>query len=238
MKNILLVDDLGDALAMLEDAIRAAFGPLPCTLARSVREAHAVLDGAERDGIVFDLALVDLALGDGSGLEVIAQLARCQPACTVVVASIHDDDDHLFQALQAGAQGYLLKDHPTDWLALQLQGIAQGQPPLSPAIARRLLRHFHGTAPGAALAPATATTAFAPAPAAAPPPLPPLGTCLSTREREVLGLLAQGVRIADIGAALGISRHTVGDHVKNIYRKLNISSRAEAALQARGMGLA
>ena len=237
MKNILLVDDLGDALAMLEDAIRAAFGPLPCTLARSVHEAQAVLDAAERDGIVFDLALVDLALGDGSGLEVIAQLARCQPACTVVVASIHDDDDHLFQALQAGAQGYLLKDHPTDWLALQLQGIAQGQPPLSPAIARRLLRHFHGTAPGAALAPATATTAFAPAPAAAPPPLPPLGTCLSTREREVLGLLAQGVRIADIGAALGISRHTVGDHVKNIYRKLNIGSRAEAALQARSLGL-
>ena len=237
MQHILLVDDLKDALAMLQCAVQAAFGPLPCTLARSVREALDVLERAGQDGTAFDLALVDLALGDGSGLEVIAQLARCQPACTVVVASIHDDDDHLFQALQAGAQGYLLKDHPTDWLALQLQGIAQGQPPLSPAIARRLLRHFHGTAPGAALAPATATTAFAPAPAAAPPPLPPLGTCLSTREREVLGLLAQGVRIADIGTALGISRHTVGDHVKSIYRKLNIGSRAEAALQARSLGL-
>ncbi len=215
MKNILLVDDLGDALAMLEDAIRAAFGPLPCTLARSVHEAQAVLDAAERDGIVFDLALVDLALGDGSGLEVITQLARRQPGCAVVVASIHDDNEHLFQALQAGAQGYLLKDHPTAWLAVQLQGIAQGQPPLSPAIARRLLRHFQ--------APETAHAAAAPS--------------LSAREREVLGLLAQGVRIADIGATLGISRHTVGDHVKNIYRKLNITSRAEAALQARSMGL-
>ncbi len=215
MKNILLVDDLGDALAMLEDAILVAFGPLPCTLARSVREAQALLESAERDGTVFDLALVDLALGDGSGLEVIAQLARCQPGCAVVVASIHDDDDHLFQALQAGAQGYLLKDHPTAWLAVQLQGIAQGQPPLSPAIARRLLRHFQ--------APAVAQASAAPS--------------LSTREREVLGLLAQGVRIADIGSALGISRHTVGDHVKNIYRKLNITSRAEAALQARSMGL-
>ena len=215
MKNILLVDDLGDALAMLEDAIRAAFGPLPCTLARSVHEAQAVLDAAERDGIVFDLALVDLALGDGSGLEVITQLARRQPGCAVVVASIHDDNEHLFQALQAGAQGYLLKDHPTAWLAVQLQGIAQGKPPLSPAIARRLLRHFQ--------APEAAQAAAAPS--------------LSAREREVLGLLAQGVRIADIGATLGISRHTVGDHVKNIYRKLNITSRAEAALQARSMGL-
>ena len=211
MNHILLVDDLADALAMMQDAIQAAFGPLPCTLARSVREALNVIDS----GTAFDLALVDLALGDGSGLALIERLAQRQPQCAVVVASIHDDDDHLFQALQAGAQGYLLKDHPTAWLALHLQGIAQGQPPLSPAIARRLLRHFQ---------PPSATQA-------------PEASDLSIREREVLGLLAQGVRIADIGSTLSISRHTVGDHVKNIYRKLNISSRAEAALQARSMGL-
>jgi DNA-binding NarL/FixJ family response regulator len=216
MKHILVVDDLVDALAMLQDAIQAAFGDVPCTLARSVREALGVIDS----GAPFDLALIDLALGDGSGLELITRLALRQPYCAVVVASIHDDDDHLFQALQAGAQGYLLKDHPTPWLALQLQGIAQGQPPLSPAIARRLLRHFQPSAPMPAQAPAA-----------------PTATDLSARERDVLGLLAQGVRIADIGIALGISRHTVGDHVKNIYRKLNISSRAEAALQARHLGL-
>ena len=140
----------------------------------------------------------------------------------MVVATIHDDDDHLFHALQAGAQGYLLKDLPTDWLAAQLRGIAQGQPPLSPAIARRLLRHFQAPALVNAQMPELAA---------------PAATDLSTRESEVLGLLAQGVRIADIGVALGISRHTVGDHVKNIYRKLNITSRAEAALQARHLGL-
>ena len=217
MNHILVVDDLSDALAMLQDAIGAAFGPVPCTLARSVREALGVIDS----GTPFDLALVDLALGDGSGLALIERLAQRQPQCAVVVASIHDDDDHLFQALQAGAQGYLLKDHPTAWLALQLRGIAQGQPPLSPAIARRLLRHFQ-----------------APPPTPAQSPAAPAVTDLSARERDVLGLLAQGVRIADIGIALGISRHTVGDHVKNIYRKLNISSRAEAALQARSLGLA
>ena len=219
MQHILLVDDLKDALAMLQCAVQAAFGPLPCTLARSVREALDVLERAGQDGTAFDLALVDLALGDGSGLELITRLSLRQPHCTVVVASIHDDDDHLFQALQAGAQGYLLKDHPTPWLALQLQGIAQGQPPLSPAIARRLLRHFQPPRP-------------VPAPTS-----PHMATDLSARERDVLGLLAQGVRIADIGIALGISRHTVGDHVKNIYRKLNINSRAEAALQARQLGL-
>lgn len=221
MKHILLVDDLADALDMLQGAVLAAFGPVPCTLARSVRQALAALDHAESEGMTFDLALVDLALGDGSGLQVIAQLVQRQPACAVVVASIHDGDEHLFQALQAGAQGYLLKDHPGDWLALQLQGIAQGQPPLSPVIARRLLRHFQ------------APVAVQAAEASEMPDVP----CLSAREREVLGLLAQGVRIAEIGTALSISRHTVGDHVKSIYRKLNISSRAEAALQARQLGL-
>ncbi len=208
MNRILLVDDLPDALAMVQEAVVVAFPQARCTSAHGVREAEALVAGES-----FDLALVDLTLGDGSGIAVIESLARQQPRCVVVVSTIHDDDDSLFQALQAGAQGYLLKDHPTSWLVNQLRGIAQGQPPLSPAIARRLLRHFQRPAP------------------------PPMASELSAREREVLGLLAQGVRIAEIGEALDISRHTVGDHVKNIYRKLNIRSRAEAALLARGMGL-
>lgn len=218
MKNVLLVDDLPEALAILQEAIRNAFPAAECTL------AHGVADATARAGAQqFDLALVDLSLADGHGVDVIATLAKLQPACTIVVSTIHDDDDNLFQALQAGAQGYLLKDHPIHWLSLQLLGIADGQPPLSPPIARKLLRHFQSSAPAA---PAQMTPTMA----------PEVG--LSAREREVLGLLAQGVRLADIGSNLGISRHTAGDHVKSIYRKLNITSRAEAALHARGLGLA
>lgn len=213
MKQALLLDDLPDALAIVEAAVREAFNHVECTTARSVREALELIDRK-----AFDLALVDLSLSDGHGRDVIVQLAQRQPQCAIVVSTIHDDDENLFQALQAGAQGYLLKDHPVSWLATQMKGIVQGQPPLSPAIARRLLRHFQKP------------------PTKAPPTEGKEE--LSTREREVLGLLAQGVRIAEIGETLGISRHTVGDHVKNIYRKLNISSRAEAALQARSMGLA
>lgn len=211
MRQVLLVDDLADALAIVRAAVEAAFPGVHCTAAGGAREAMALV-GAR----AFDLALVDLSLGDGHGRDVIARLAQCQPQCAIVVSTIHDDDENLFQALQAGAQGYLLKDHPVPWLTAQLQGMAQGQLPLSPAIARRLLRHFHRP---------DATPVVA-------------AQDLSQREREVLGLLAQGVRLADIGAVLGISRHTVGDHVKHIYRKLNICSRAEAALQARSLGLA
>lgn len=212
MKRVLLVDDLPDALAIMQSAVSAAFAQAQCTLAHGARQALSLIEAQS-----FDLALVDLALGDGHGCDVITRLAQRQPTCSIVVSTIHDDDENLFRALQAGAQGYLLKDHPINWLAIQLQGIAQGQPPLSPSIARQLLRHFQAK-------PALPATQASPQE-------------LTMREREVLGLLAQGVRIADIGHALNISRHTVGDHVKNIYRKLNIGSRAEAALQARSMGL-
>jgi len=210
MKTVLLVDDLPEALAMLESAVLGAFPRASCIRTAGVTEARRALSTTH-----FDLALVDLGLTDGDGLEVITCLSERQPQCAIIVASIYDDDEHLFQALQAGAQGYLLKDHPADWLARQLRGIIDGQPPLSPAIARKLLRHFQ-----------------------APHNANPINAIeLSAREREVLGLLAQGIRIADIAAQLAISRHTVGDHVKNIYRKLNISSRAEAALHARSLGL-
>lgn len=194
---------------MLEEAVLGAFADAQCRFAAGVAEALELIERAP-----FDLALVDLGLGDGSGIEVIARLTVVQPGCIAVVASIYDDDDNLFRALQAGARGYLLKDHPRDWLARQLRGIADGHPPLSPAIARRLLRHFRDD------------TAKADGDAD-----------LSPREREVLGRLAKGIRIADIAAELAISRHTVGDHVKNIYRKLNITSRAEAALRAKRLGL-
>jgi DNA-binding NarL/FixJ family response regulator len=171
----------------------------------------------------FDLALIDLALPDGNGLTVIEALARTSPDCMMVVASIFDDDAHLFPALRAGAQGYLLKDETPERLAAQLQGIVQGRPPLSPAIARRLLRHFREQeAPVAPAKPAEAQDPH---------------SALTLRERDVLLELSRGVTIARIAECLGISRHTVGDHVKNIYRKLNISSRAQAALQARHLGL-
>ena len=148
---------------------------------------------------------------DGDGTRVIEALNLLDPAPVIVVASIHDDDRHLFPALQAGAQGYLLKDQPMDQLAANLRGILSGNPPLSPAIARRLLGFFKDAAPG--------------------------GESLTAREREALGLLAKGMKISEMAAAMGITRHTASDYVKNVYRKLNVSSRAQATLHAVRMGL-
>jgi DNA-binding NarL/FixJ family response regulator len=224
MPHVLIVDDLPDALDMLDQAVHQAFGAVTVVRAESVGAAVRAGRSAR-----FDLALVDLHLGDGHGSEVIAALVRQQPDCRVVVATIFDDDEHLFRALQAGAQGYLLKDRTPEWIGAQLRGIAQGEPPLSPAIARRLIRHFQPqTRRGESGDTASTPSAMAPTMST---------VSLTPREREVLTLLAKGVYSGDIARVLGISRHTVGDHIKNLYRKLNISSRAEAALEARDRGL-
>ena len=102
-----------------------------------------------------------------------------------------------------------------------LQGMAQGEPALSPAIARRVLRHF---ADGGGQV---------------EPVLPAITgeVALNTRQTEILQRLAKGFTLQEIGAQLGLSRHTVADYVKQIYRKLNVSSRAEAALEAARRGL-
>ncbi|MEW6204900.1 MAG: response regulator transcription factor [Pseudomonadota bacterium] len=211
MKQLLIVDDLPAARSLLQNAALAAFPESSCQLAESLRAGLQAIQQVK-----YDLALVDLALGDGHGTELIRELSAQQPQCTVVVASVMGDDENLFQALQAGAQGYLLKDHTQEELAFQLAGIAKGHLPLSPAIARKLMKFFQ---------PKTDVQKG----------IEQSG--LSQRELEVLGCLAKGIRMADIAAQLKISHHTVGDHVKNIYRKLNINSRAEAAIKAQGFGL-
>jgi DNA-binding NarL/FixJ family response regulator len=215
MKSALILEDLPESQEMLSELLHTAFAGIAVHATPTV---SAALDRIAQQPL--DLALIDLALPDGSGVTVIQALAERHPHCLIVVATIFDDDEHLFPALRAGAQGYLLKDETMDRLVAQLQGIVSGQPPLSPAVARRLLKHFRE--PGTTPDDLEVVT---------PHPL------LTVREREVLLELSRGVTLAKIAQGLGISRHTVGDHVKNIYRKLNISSRAQAALHAHNLGL-
>lgn len=214
-ETVLIVEDVPEAQQRLVEVVNRALGSAACVLAADLAESQPLLHRHR-----FNLALVDLSLPDGDGTTLIQQLASLQPDCTLVVASVYGDDGHLFPALRAGAQGYLLKDQPLEQLAQQLRGIRDGQPPLSPAIARRLLQQFRQTQSESPIVPEE--------------DIPHL----TGREREVLTLLSRGLTVSEIARHLGISRYTVGDHVKNIYRKLNIASRAEAALQASKLGLA
>jgi DNA-binding NarL/FixJ family response regulator len=169
--------------------------------------------------VKFDLALIDLGLPDGSGVSVVSKLRDVQPEAQSVVVTIHDDDEHLFPALQAGAFGYILKEQPRELITEQLQRISQGEPPLSPSIARRVMAYFSVKAKPASNANA----------------IPAVN--LTDRESEVLLRVAKGYTLPEIGVQLGLSRHTIADYVKQIYRKLNVSSRAEAALEAQRLGL-
>ena len=186
----------------------------------------------------FKLIMVDLELPDGNGMELLAELTQ-YPA-TKIVTTLYSDDDHLFPALQCGADGYLLKEDRFEVLVEELQKIVRGQPPLSPAIARRLFTHFRnggradGRAPDSGFTmPADFVTTSAPVPIGKVPD----HERLTPRESEVLTYLSKGFTIKEIASLMGIKWFTVNDHIKSIYKKLNVSSRAEAAVLATKQGL-
>ena len=140
-------------------------------------------------------------------------------AVAVAAAALHQAhrDGGVEQALQAGAYGYILKEQARELITEQLQRISQGEPPLSPSIARKVIAYFAAqNKPQANAIPHVA---------------------LTERESEVLLRVAKGFTLPEIGVQLGLSRHTIADYVKQIYRKLNVSSRAEAALEAQRLGL-
>ena len=215
MTNILLLEDLPEIRAWLRSLVVQVFPTAKVSEASHVHDALELVSA-----IKFDLALVDLGLPDGSGVDVVTKLRDVQPDVQSVVVTIHDDDEHLFPALQAGAFGYILKEQPRELITEQLQRISQGEPPLSPSIARRVMAHF---------------TSAKMRPQASGHALPSVS--LTERESEVLLRVAKGYTLPEIGVQLGLSRHTIADYVKQIYRKLNVSSRAEAALEAQRLGL-
>jgi DNA-binding NarL/FixJ family response regulator len=215
MNKILLLEDLPEIRSWLKALALQVFPQAQVFEAARIHDALALIS-AER----FDVGLIDLGLPDGSGVDVVAALREAQPEAQSVVVTIHDDDDHLFPALQAGAFGYLLKEQPREHFVEQLQRISQGEPPLSPSIARRVIAYFAAQSKPKALPQDT---------------LPHVS--LTDRENEVLLWVAKGYTLPEIGVQLNLSRHTIADYVKQIYRKLNVSSRAEAALEAQRLGL-
>ncbi|MFT3818150.1 MAG: response regulator transcription factor EmbR [Rubrivivax sp.] len=213
MKTILLLEDLPEIRAWLRKLVLQVFPDSQISESARVADALALVTAVK-----FDLALVDLGLPDGSGVDVVTKLRDVQPETQSVVVTIHDDDEHLFPALQAGAFGYILKEQARELITEQLQRISQGEPPLSPSIARRVMAYFANKAK-----PQVNTQL--------------INVSLTDRESEVLLRVAKGYTLPEIGVQLGLSRHTIADYVKQIYRKLNVSSRAEAALEAQRLGL-
>ena len=174
-----------------------------------------------------DVLLTDLGLPDGSGIELIRETAARHPATDIMVITVFGDEQHVIASIEAGATGYILKDSlPEEFVSLIAQ-LRAGGSPISPVIARQLLRRMQPTRPASAAGALTDGLAEPEGPDHA----------LSPRESAVLGLIAKGFNFAEIARLLKVSPHTITAHVKKIYQKLAVHSRGEAVYEATRMGL-
>lgn len=209
LKHALIVEDQPATAEWLLARARETFPELSISQAENVAQGRKLIASQQ-----FDLALLDLGLPDGSGLDLIRLLATQQPDCVRIVTTIYTDDHHVFPALRAGAQGYLLKDQPAQKVSAALKGIIQGEPPLSPTIARRLMAVF-----------------------AEPEPASDENVRLSPREKQTLTLVAKGWKVSEVAEHMQVTTNTASGYVKSIYRKLDVNNRSEATIEAVRLGL-
>jgi DNA-binding NarL/FixJ family response regulator len=164
----------------------------------------------------YDVLVCDLGLPDGDGAQLIRQSALAHPAADILVVTMFADHHKVIDAIKSGARGYVLKDQRLKKCVPAIREIRAGGSPISPIIARLLLKELQQPRGDQ---------------------LEPLAEPLTERELETLHLLARGFTDAESGDILGISPHTIGTYVKNIYRKLEVRSRAEAVFEASNRGL-
>lgn len=163
-----------------------------------------------------EVLLIDLALPDGSGIDLIREASARFPNLKIIVVSIFGDASSVVNAIEAGAHGYLLKSADPGEAADAIRAVLAGGAPISPAVAGHILARIRGRA---SVSPAAST---------------PL---LSDKEVAILTELSKGFRYKEVARLHGISPNTVGDHVKSIYRKLAVNSRSEAVFEAVQAGI-
>lgn len=215
-QSICLVIEDNRTTQFLKNVVTSAFPGISVHCTTTIKEAQSWLyeraTNAQKTPLY--LVLVDLGLPDGSGLEVIRLLKDKEPHAQAVVVTIHEEDKYLFEALRAGAVGYLLKRDDPMLLSDILKRILRNEPPLSPSIATRLIEYFRQ-----------------------PEKNSTIKTELTTRESETLAHLARGLTVAEAAGKMGLSAQTVAGYVKVIYQKLHVSNRAEATREAIRRGL-
>jgi len=210
--SVVIVEDDPLVATHVARGVEAHEGLSLVATAATLAQARALLDRS------VDLFILDLGLPDGSGIELIADIrARGGPEPKILVLSVLGDQETVLAAVLAGADGYLLKDLDSLDIGQQAADALTGSAPLSPSIAAYVLRHLRKQQEQAR------TVEWDPG--------------LSPREIELLQLLARGYSNRQAAVALEISPHTIGDHVKSIYRKLRVSSRGEAMVRAFRNGL-
>ena len=209
--RILIADDH----LLFRDGVRALLAAAPDTelISEAATGTEAVALAAELQP---DVVVMDLQMPELNGVEATRRIVQASPHIGVLVVTMFEDDGSVFAAMRAGARGYLLKGAKYDEMLRAIRAVGAGEAIFSPAIAARLMDFF--------------ATIHSPA-------VPQAFPELSEREREILDLIAQGQKNADIADRLFLSPKTVRNHVSNILSKLQVADRTEAIIRAREAGL-
>jgi DNA-binding NarL/FixJ family response regulator len=206
--RILLADDH----PVFRDGLRALLAAAPDVevVAEAATGVEAVASTLELQP---DVIVMDLHMPTLNGIEATRQIVTTSPHIAVLVLTMLEDDESVFAAMRAGARGYLLKGSGQDEILRGIRAVASGDAIFGPAIAERVLDYFSAPRP--------------------PEPFPEL----TTRERELLELIAQGQNNQEIARRFVLSPKTVRNHVSNIFTKLQVADRAQAIVRAREAGL-
>ena len=212
MKTALVVDETEKTGIWIGSLLKKAFPEIRVEICSKYSTSLKKITSSH-----FSIMLIDLNLPDGNGIHLIQQIRQHYPDSYIVASSIDDDEYHLLNALRAGAHGYLLKDMADAIYISKLRGIMHGDPPLSPSIARKIIRfvsareHTHS--------------------------MHDHEYALSPRETEVLTFIAKGYNRKEIAKILDLSANTIARYIHDVYHRLNISNKAEATIEACRLGL-
>jgi DNA-binding NarL/FixJ family response regulator len=180
--------------------------------------------------IKVDILLLDLQLPDTHGLEVLKRKQRVQPQCEALIVTMFGDEQSVLNAIEAGATGYVLKDEPGAQLLDAMDELLRGGSPITPSIARLMLRRLQPQSQITLTAALTTGTWNESLPEELP-------FQWSEREDEVLSYVAKGYSVQEVADLLHLSANTIKTHVRRIYKKLSVTSRSEALHEARALGL-
>ena len=205
---------IADDHPLFRDGLRSLLEARGIDVVGEARDGREAVDQARR--LKPDVVLMDLAMPEVNGLAATRLISAELPTVRVVILTASEDDSDLFEAIKSGAQGYVFKNLDSGEFFRLLEGVARGDPALTPGLARKLLGEFARPAP-----PPSATTSGPPAAA------------LTDREREVLDLLVQGVTSnRELAERLVVTENTVKYHLRNILDKLHVQNRAQVVAYA------
>jgi DNA-binding NarL/FixJ family response regulator len=210
--RIVIVEDDPASRNMLVSALQAETG---CTVVAEFTEGRAAISAFPH--LAPDMVLVDLGLPDISGIDVIRKLKETDADCDALVVTTFGDERTITSALEAGADGYLLKGTPLEELRRDIHSLRNGGSPLSPMVARLLLNRLQSK-------PEQQKEAAG-------------DTTLTRREHDILAMIAKGFSYTETSQICGIATATVHSHLKSIYRKLEVHSKTEAVYEARRRSL-